>query len=199
MVSVHSPDCLRLRNRQYPSSGKGTAMREVDLRADCSRCAALCCVVLPFDQSAAFGFSKAAGVPCRHLAPENRCNIHSRLADGFSGCVQFDCHGAGQRVTQQVFGGQSWRDDPALAGPMENAFRAMRKLHEAVLLLLEAAHLPLSPAQEQTRLNLIAALDPKRQRCEAELAAFETAPVLGDVRDFLATLRDTARVMQPHR
>ena len=174
-------------------------MLEIDMAADCSRCAALCCVLLPFDRSAAFGFTKAAGEACRNLSPESRCTIHSRLANGFSGCVQFDCHGAGQRVTQQVFGGRSWRDDPALMGPMEQAFRAMRKLHEAVLLLTVAARLSLTDVQELARQGLLAALDPDRNRSATELAAFEASPVLKDVSDYLATLRDVARVRPPRR
>ena len=172
-------------------------MAEIDLSADCDRCAALCCVVLPFDKSDAFGFDKAADELCRHLSGENRCKIHARLAQEFSGCVRFDCHGAGQRVMQEVFAGRSWRTEPALLGPMTEAFRAMRKLHEAVMLLLEAERLALTPAQEQARYRLIAGLEPGRHRGEVELAAFETGPELKAVRDFLASLRDVVR--PPHR
>ncbi len=172
-------------------------MAEIDLSADCSRCAALCCVVLPFDRSDAFGFDKAADEPCRHLSGGNRCAIHARLADGFSGCVQFDCHGAGQRVTQEVFAGRSWRNEPALSGPMAAAFRAMRKLHEAVLLLREAGRLTLVAEKEQARQSLLEALASDWQRGEADLSALETGPELKAVRVFLATLRETVR--PPHR
>ena len=41
------------------------AAPQTSFTADCTSCAALCCFVLPFDKSAAFGFDKAAGVPCR--------------------------------------------------------------------------------------------------------------------------------------
>jgi len=164
-------------------------MTPVDLKADCSRCAALCCVVLPFDKSAAFGFSKAADEPCRHLAADLRCTIHARLAQDFSGCVAFDCHGAGQRVTQQVFGGVSWRQNRALMPRMEVAFRGMRKLHEAGLLLEEAGKLPLSPAQEAERSLLVTMLNLGRERDEAELAGLEPAAALLNVRAFLAGLR----------
>jgi hypothetical protein len=174
-------------------------MSQTDLRADCTRCAALCCVLLPFDRSKAFGFSKAAGVPCRHLAADNCCSIHADLARGFSGCVQFDCHGAGQRVIQEVFAGRSWRDDPALMPRLETAFHAMRRLHEAVLLLQEAARLPLTLPQELARLTLLAVLDPDRKRSEADLAAFDTSPVLAEVRDYLAGLREVAGVRRRRR
>lgn len=177
---------------------KRKEMSEIDLRPDCSRCAALCCVVLPFDRSADFGFDKAGDEPCRHLAGDNRCRIHDRLAEDFAGCVRFDCHGAGQRVTQEVFAGRSWRDDPALMGRMERAFRAMRKLHDAVLLLREAGRLPLDVEREQERQGLLAMLDAGRVRDEAELAAVEGAAVFGEVRRFLAGLRAVA-VRPRHR
>ena len=38
-----------------------------DLRADCARCSALCCVALPYAASADFAYDKPAGRPCRHL------------------------------------------------------------------------------------------------------------------------------------
>ena len=43
------------------------------LRADCSRCAGLCCVAPPFAASADFAFDKPAGQPCRHLRADFRC------------------------------------------------------------------------------------------------------------------------------
>jgi len=96
-----------------------------ELRADCTRCRALCCVHLPFDRGADFPFAKAAGVPCRHLAGDDRCGIHDRLAErGFRGCVTFDCFGAGQRA--------SALPDPAAS------FGRLRVLHE-LLWYLRAA------------------------------------------------------------
>jgi len=97
----------------------------IDLRADCARCQALCCVHLPFDRGADFPFAKAAGTPCRNLRPDHRCGIHERLAErGFRGCVTFDCFGAGQRA--------SALPDPAAA------FARLRVLHE-LLWYLQAA------------------------------------------------------------
>jgi hypothetical protein len=102
-----------------------------ELRADCSRCVALCCVALPFTRSADFGFDKPAGTPCRHLAGDLRCSIHERLRPaGFPGCAAFDCFGAGQRITQVTFAGRDWRSDPTIAGPMFDAFAGLRALHE---------------------------------------------------------------------
>jgi hypothetical protein len=78
-------------------------MTNLDLRPDCARCDALCCVLLAFDASDAFAFSKPACAPCRNLADDNRCRVHSTLAEqGFSGCVAFDCQGAGRRITRKA-------------------------------------------------------------------------------------------------
>ena len=85
------------------------------LQADCEQCAALCCVALAFDKSEWFPIDKPNGVVCPQLDGSNRCKIYdTREALGYNGCLNFDCHGAGQRVTQEVFGGRSWREDPAL-------------------------------------------------------------------------------------
>lgn len=109
------------------------------LRADCTSCAALCCVALAFTASADFAVDKAAGEPCRHLASDLRCSIHTRLRPrGFPGCVAYDCFGAGQKVSQVTFGGRDWRDDPQRAVRMFAALPAMRVLHELMWYLTES-------------------------------------------------------------
>ena len=109
------------------------------LRADCARCVGLCCVALPFTRSAEFAIDKAAGTPCRHLAQDDRCGIHTRLRpEGFAGCVTFDCFGAGQQVVQVIFGGRSWREGPDVAGPMFDAFGTLRAVHEMRWYLADA-------------------------------------------------------------
>jgi uncharacterized protein YjbI with pentapeptide repeats len=113
------------------AGGRAATDRPRDLRADCSRCAGLCCVGPPFAASADFAFDKPAGRPCRHLRTDFRCGIHDRLRpSGFAGCDVFDCFGAGQRVTQVTFGGRNWRDSPGIAGPMFAVLPVMRQLHE---------------------------------------------------------------------
>lgn len=115
----------------------------LDLRADCARCTGLCCVVLPFARSADFAIDKAGGEPCPHLEPDFRCGIHTRLREeGFRGCSAFDCFGAGQRVSQETFGGASWRSDRDLAERMFAVFPVMRQLHELLWYLTEAMGLP---------------------------------------------------------
>ena len=117
--------------------------RRSELRADCSRCVGLCCVALAFARSADFAFDKPAGEPCLHLDEENRCRIHPQLRDrGFKGCTVFDCFGAGQKVTQRVFDGATWRDDPSTRAQMFAVFPVVRALHELLWLLQEASSMP---------------------------------------------------------
>jgi hypothetical protein len=113
--------------------------RRIELRADCTRCAGLCCVALPFARSADFAFDKPTGMPCRHLGDDDRCGIHDRLRpEGFPGCEVFDCFGAGQQVVQVTFGGRSWREDAMVAGPMFAAFGTLRAVHEMRWYLADA-------------------------------------------------------------
>ncbi len=110
-----------------------------DLRADCERCAALCCVAPAFSASADFAISKPAGRPCPHLTAGFKCSIHDRLRPaGFGGCAAFDCLGAGQQVVQVTFGGRDWRSEPELAAAMFAAFEVMRPVHELLWYLNEA-------------------------------------------------------------
>lgn len=101
------------------------------LRADCSRCAGLCCVAPAFAVSADFAIDKPAGRPCPNLGASFDCRIHDGLRErGFPGCAVFDCFGAGQQVVQVTFGGKDWRSEPATAPSMFRVFTAMRQLHE---------------------------------------------------------------------
>lgn len=123
-------------------------MSEPDsLRADCRHCAAWCCTAAAFHSSTEFAFDKPAGTPCRNLSADFRCTIHATLRqDGMRGCTSFDCFGAGQKVTQLTFGGQSWRDDPAHAPEMFRVFRAMLDLHEMLWYLALARQAPQASA-----------------------------------------------------
>jgi hypothetical protein len=120
------------------------------LRADCSRCAGLCCVVHPFYSIQGFAFDKPAHSACRHLTPENRCAVHTGLSSrGFPGCVAFDCYGAGQRVTQELFAGVNWRTSRETAAQIFSAYEVCLALHRlmAMLLLAEAVVPPMHSAQ----------------------------------------------------
>jgi hypothetical protein len=121
---------------QQARSDTGVSVR---LKSDCERCFGLCCVALPFEKSADFPVSKAAGRPCAHLAGDFRCGIHSRLREhGYHGCAAFECFGAGQQVSQVTFGGRDWRQDPEIAPQMFAVFTVMRQLHEILCYLAEA-------------------------------------------------------------
>ena len=110
-----------------------------DLRADCSRCFALCCVAPAFSASADFAIDKPAGTPCPNLRADHRCRIHADLRrEGFPGCAAYDCFGAGQKVAQVTFGGRDWRTSPETAPGMFAAFAVMRPLHELLWYVTQA-------------------------------------------------------------
>ncbi len=109
------------------------------LRADCSRCEALCCVAPAFAASADFAIDKPAGVPCPKLAVDLGCSVHERLRDvGMPGCAVFDCFGAGQQVVQVLLPDRSWRDSPAAAAEVFAVFPVVRRLQELRWYLAEA-------------------------------------------------------------
>ena len=112
------------------------------LRADCSRCVGLCCVVPAFAASADFAVDKPAETPCTHLLADSRCGVHAELRQrGFPGCTRYDCFGAGQHVTQVTFGGRDWRGDAGTGKAMFSAFPLVRELHELLWYLTEALRL----------------------------------------------------------
>jgi hypothetical protein len=165
-------------------------MNADDLRADCARCAALCCVAPAFDRSAEFAYDKPADTPCRHLAGDDRCAIHAgREGAGFSGCVLFDCYGAGQRIVQELYGGRSWRDDPDLLAEMSRCFFALRRVHELLMLLGEAAKLDLSAPVRETLEEHRRRLDPDAGWSPAALLSLDLDRMNLEARAFLGSLR----------
>ncbi|MBL1436785.1 MAG: hypothetical protein COB08_011395 [Rhodobacteraceae bacterium] len=160
----------------------------INLTSDCKNCAALCCVALAFDKGEMFAFDKPAGVPCQHLKGP-LCGIHADLENqGHRGCVQYQCDGAGQRVVQEVFAGQSWQDTPVLLGPMLEAFSQMRQVHGLVSLLTTAKALPLPEAKRVELETLMAELCPEGWTPDA-LAHFERSNLPKAVRAFLRSLK----------
>jgi hypothetical protein len=102
----------------------------LELVADCSQCAGLCCVLLPFRAEDGFGRDKPGGEACGNLDAAHLCRIHDRLAEsGWSGCVRYDCQGAGQHVTQTTYAGQDWRASEVNLAEMAAVFSVMRVLH----------------------------------------------------------------------
>jgi hypothetical protein len=126
-----------------------------ELRADCTQCFALCCVVPAFAASADFAIDKAAGHPCPNLRTDHRCGIHAELRPrGFAGCAAYDCFGAGQRVSQ-VTVGRDWRADRATARLTAAVFPVVRQLHELLWYLTAALDQPAAaPLQGELRRSL---------------------------------------------
>lgn len=141
-------------------AARDSIMKKIDLRADCAKCAALCCMALAFDRSRQFAIDKPAGQACPHLDACGACTIHDeRVERGFLGCVHFDCQGAGQRVTQALFEGRSWMEDRSLIEPMSRAFSTLLRAHGYLALLDQAGTLDLSPADRRTLTGLRAAIE----------------------------------------
>jgi hypothetical protein len=162
------------------------------LRADCSRCAGLCCVAPAFAASADFAIDKPAGMPCPNLRDDFRCGIHARLRErGFPGCEVFDCFGAGQQLTQVTFGGRSWREAPEVAAAQFAVLPIMRQLHEMLWHLTEAGSLP-TRLQDDSR-----ALAGRVERLTAsgvdELRAVDVGVLRGEVGELLARVSDAVR------
>jgi uncharacterized protein YjbI with pentapeptide repeats len=168
------------------------------LTADCSRCAALCCVALPFAASSDFAVDKPAGTPCRHLQPDFRCGIHAGLREaGYPGCTVYDCFGAGQQVVQVTFGGRDWRGDPELAGSMFAVFPVVRVLHELLWYLTEARALPAAAPLSDALDVALAETDRLAAGTPEELAALDVEAHRRSVADLLRQVSDRARAGRP--
>lgn len=169
-------------------SGKATPFP--DLTADCSRCAALCCAAYPFDDDEDFALLKKIDTPCPNLSKSCfDCSIHADLFKrGFRGCVTYSCAGAGQRVTQELFDGETWRDDPDLLTHMTYALRVVRPIHEALLLLQEAQRLPIPEDKNAEAKALMAALCPDTPKSIYDFEEPEVQEALASVPTFLQSL-----------
>ena len=165
-----------------------------DLKEDCSRCAALCCLAYPFESHEDFGLVKAQDTPCPNLCKDFRCSIHTDLAaKGFGGCVAYSCAGAGQRVTQELFDGETWRDDPDLLTHMTYALRVLRPIHEALLVLEEVSALQL-PAGLQVRCReLTQALCPEDPDSVWDFEEDSVQDALAAVPDFVENIAPFAQ------
>jgi hypothetical protein len=161
------------------------------LRADCSRCAGLCCVVHAFYSVQGFAFDKPAHSACRYLTLENRCAIHTGLASrGFPGCVAFDCYGAGQRVTQELLNGMSWRtsDETAIQN-LFSAYTAFLALHRLMAMLELAEATVSAPLDTQMRLKREQLNDLCRSE-EAKRGNLDIARLQSDVLELIQSCRE---------
>ncbi|WP_250027567.1 pentapeptide repeat-containing protein [Paractinoplanes maris] len=174
-------------------------MSERELHADCSRCEALCCVAPAFAKSSDFAINKPAGTPCRNLSG-NRCTIHERLdASGFHGCVVFDCFGAGQRLTQETFGGS----DRSAKPEMLELLPIMRQLHELMWLLTEALRLDEAHSVHGKLRDALASIDHLAAGSPADLRALDLDAQRRRVNPLLQRASELARAgikgRQDHR
>jgi uncharacterized protein YjbI with pentapeptide repeats len=165
---------------------------ETSLVADCANCVGLCCVALAFERSDDFAFTKDAGTECRNLDVDYRCRIHPLLrAEGMKGCTVFDCHGAGQKVSQTIFGGASWRDSPGTADAMFAVFRIVRQLHE-MLWYLRAA----SRAESNTRAeieSMYETIDSLSRLTREDILALELDSIRQLVNPLLSAVSESTR------
>ena len=167
-------------------------MTAPDLQEDCSRCAALCCAAYPFERGHGFGADKPVDTPCLHLSGA-RCSIHaSRSEAGYTGCTAYSCHGAGPYVTEVMFSGATWQDDPGLLPAMTKALRDLAKVQELRALLEAASALPLTSDQETRRHELARALLPVGDWTQGALDAFHAGRLSADTKAFLRSLRSVA-------
>ncbi len=127
---------------------------------DCTQCAALCCMAPHIVKSERFPINKPAATPCHNLMAGGLCKIHAERKDqGYLGCIDFTCLGAGQRVTQQMFGGKSWQDNKDLLEPMARAFLDLYRVQEARWLLQTAAFMGIPPDKEAERVEMLNTYD----------------------------------------
>ncbi|WP_219819393.1 pentapeptide repeat-containing protein [Pseudoclavibacter sp. AY1F1] len=162
---------------------------------------ALCCSALGFSRGDDFAHEKPAGKPCRNLDANLGCNIHAVLLErGYRGCTVFECHGSGQRVTQETFGGGDWRESDELRDAMFAVFPLVRQLHE-VLWLLSAAR------RRTANRRLLRHIDKLFEQVDAQAAspdvgvlraAVESSrPAAGEL--FGAVSREVRRTHEPRR
>ena len=161
---------------------------------DCERCCGLCCVAPPFFAGEDFAIDKGPGVPCPYLDTEFRCTIHDRLAEeGFRGCEAYDCHGAGQKVTQVTFGGRDRRREPEIAESMFATFKVMERIHEQLGLLSSALGLEaaaeLHPELQHKRDELVVL----SQGTAAELTGLDFGPHRAEVQTLLRQVGELMR------
>jgi hypothetical protein len=167
-----------------------------DLRADCARCAALCCVAPTFARSADFAIDKPAGRPCPNLLADFRCGIHADLRGrGFPGCTTYDCFGAGQRVTRER--GPDWRAHPDVAARMFAAFGVLRDLHELLWYLTDALDRPAAaPLHDELRAALA---ETERLTGEQRLEDLDVATHRAEVNRWLRRTSELVRdSRRPH-
>lgn len=164
------------------------------LTPDCSNCFALCCTAFGFSRSADFAIDKPAATPCRNLAQDFSCSIHDRLRPrGFRGCTVFDCFGAGQAVSQELYKGISWRDAPETKTQMFAAFKVQKQLHEMLWHLAEAQARTFSPELASHAQQLRLSIEAARSGGVQTLLALDTESLHAAARETLLEVSEEIR------
>lgn len=109
------------------------------LRIRCEECTGLCCVALYCMKTDGFPANKEAGVPCMHLMPDHRCDIHAELQERkMKGCLGYDCFGAGQKATKICENNGIWTTGEQQAKLVFEVYHIVFQLYQMMWYLLEA-------------------------------------------------------------
>ena len=164
-------------------------------QADCANCFGLCCVALDFTASTDFPVDKEKGIACKNLQDDFRCSIHRNLKlSGYSGCTLFDCLGAGQKVSQQTFGGVSWKDDPKSASKMFQALPVMQQLQEMLLYLTQAIEHCGDRQLQETLQNSRREIDELTKVSAERLLAADLPKLRQNINGFLVQVSEQVRL-----
>lgn len=143
----------------------------------------------PFDEPDAFAISKDVDQVCENLTCGFQCKIHAQLEQrGFPGCVSYSCAGAGQRITQVLFEGKTWQDNPDLRTDMTYALRVLRPIHEALMLLDQAQALPVPQTLRDHGITLMDDLCPDDPTSICDFETLQVQSALADVPTYLRSL-----------
>jgi hypothetical protein len=150
-----------------------------------------------FAKSSDFAIDKAAGKACPNLGGGFRCGIHQELeAKGFRGCVVFDCFGAGQRITQETYGGtEDWRSAPGMLGLLP----VVRQLHELMWLVTEALKVERAHRVHEKLRESLDQLDHLAGGTPAELRGLDVDAVRRQVNPLLQKASAAARAGTPRK
>lgn len=164
------------------------------LRGGCANCHGLCCAALYFSKLDGFPEDKAAGTPCRHLAPDFGCNVHPLLADmGLRGCMAYDCFGAGQLVASGIYSGCDFLSSPQLAMQIFSVFHKVCGLRQMLWYLTEAKFVIAAAVMHDEISTLIAENERITQLSPEEILAFPTDPYKTAVDTVLKKTSETVR------
>ena len=107
--------------------------------------------------------------------------------------MAYDCHGAGQKVTQLTFNGQDWQSSPDLAEPMFEVYFVMRQLHELLMYLNEALKLPQAePLYGELELAL-QRVDGLTRLEASSIVELDVSTLKGEVNELLMRLSELVR------